>query len=229
MPQQTIPVVDLEHYLHGSAAQREKFIIDLGDALKDCGFFALQGHGVDHSLIEKAYKLSEAFFDLPEDTKKKYEEIELKGQRGFTSFGREHAKGAAAADLKEFWHVGREFPANHPLRSQYTPNFWPTEIPEFREVMIELYRQLDVCSLRLLEACSLYIGERKELLSEIATPPRSALARTKTSISSPSSAKPPRAGSSFCAATEPGSPSTRSRVRSSSIPEICCRTLAMGC
>lgn len=166
---QTIPVVDLEHYLHGSPSQKQKFISDLGGALKDCGFFALQGHGVDHRLIEKAYKLSEAFFDLDDATKKKYEEIELKGQRGFTSFGREHAKGAAAADLKEFWHVGREFPADHPLRKEYTPNFWPTEIPEFKEVMTELYHQLDVCSLRLLEACSLYIGEDKNLLPEMAT------------------------------------------------------------
>jgi isopenicillin N synthase-like dioxygenase len=166
--QQTIPVVDLEHYLRGGPSQKESFISDLGNALKDCGFFALQNHGVDHRLIEKAYALSEAFFDLPEATKKKYENMELKGQRGFTSFGREHAKGASAADLKEFWHVGRELSPGHPLHGQYSPNFWPSEIPEFKEVMLELYRQLDVCSMRLLEACSIYIGESPELLPGMA-------------------------------------------------------------
>jgi len=166
--QQTIPVVDLEDFLQGSPGQKKKFVTDLGDALKDCGFFALQNHGVDYRLIEKAYRLSEAFFDQPDELKKKYEEIELKGQRGFTSFGREHAKGAAAADLKEFWHVGRDFPIAHPLKATYAPNFWPTEIPEFKEVMLELYRQLDTCSLRLLEACSIYIGEAPELLPSMA-------------------------------------------------------------
>lgn len=165
---QTIPLVNLQDYLNGSAKQREAFIQRMGDALKDFGFFALENHGVDYRLIEKAYQLSAGFFDLDESTKKKYEHLELKGQRGFTSFGREHAKGQKAADLKEFWHVGRELPENSPLRATYPPNFWPSEIPEFKEVMTELYRQLDVCSMRLLEACSIYIGEQPELLPGMA-------------------------------------------------------------
>lgn len=168
MQQQTIPVVDLEDYLRGGSA-RERFVQRLGDALKDTGFFALQNHGVDSRLIDKAYQLSEGFFDLPDSTKRKYEDVSLKGQRGFTSFGREQAKGAPVPDLKEFWHVGRELAANHPLNREYHPNFWPTEIPEFKVVMLELYRQLDVCSLRLLEACSLYIGERSDFLPNMAT------------------------------------------------------------
>lgn len=168
MTQQTIPVVDLTDYLQGSPAKKEKFIQEMGDALKDFGFFALQNHGVDYRLIEKAYQLAEGFFDLDEPTKKKYEDLELKGQRGFTSFGREHAKGQKAADLKEFWHVGRELSSSHKLYADYPKNIWPTEIPEFKEVMIELYRQLDVCSMRLLEACSVYIGETPDLLPSMA-------------------------------------------------------------
>ena len=166
--QQTIPVVDLQDFLSIGPA-RTRFVEKMGDALRDTGFFALQNHGVDSRLIEKAYQLSAAFFDQPESVKRKYEDMNLKGQRGFTSFGREQAKGARVPDLKEFWHVGRELPATHPLNLEYHPNFWPTEIPEFKEVMIELYRQLDVCSLRLLDACSLYIGEREDLLSGMAT------------------------------------------------------------
>jgi isopenicillin N synthase-like dioxygenase len=165
--EQTIPVVDLDLYLRGGS-DRDQFVAKMGDALKDIGFFALKNHGVDYRLIEKAYRLSEAFFDLPEAQKRKYEDVSLKGQRGFTSFGREQAKGAPVPDLKEFWHVGRELAANHPLNREYHPNFWPTEIPEFKEVMVELFRQLDVCSLRLLEACSIYIGENPDLLPSMA-------------------------------------------------------------
>lgn len=168
MPNQTIPVVDLQDFLRGSQGSKEQFIGRLGDSLKDTGFVALQGHGVDHRLIEKAYQLAGAFFDLKDDTKKKYEDLELKGQRGFTSFGREHAKGNKAADLKEFWHVGRELPENSPYNKEYPKNLWPTEIPEFKEVMLELYRQLDVCSAHLLEACSVYIGESPKLLPDMA-------------------------------------------------------------
>ncbi|RYZ96789.1 MAG: isopenicillin N synthase family oxygenase, partial [Proteobacteria bacterium] len=123
---QTIPLVNLEDYLHGSELERASFITRMGDALKDFGFFALDHHGVDYRLIERAYELSAAFFDLDEATKKRYEDLELKGQRGFTSFGREHAKGQKAADLKEFWHVGRELADGNPLKSVYPANIWPT-------------------------------------------------------------------------------------------------------
>ena len=37
------------------------------------------------------------------------------GQRGYTPFGVETAKGAEHFDLKEFWHTGRELPAGPPL------------------------------------------------------------------------------------------------------------------
>jgi isopenicillin N synthase-like dioxygenase len=166
--EQTIPVIDLQDYLKGSAAQREGAVEKMGHALKDIGFFALQNHGVDYRLIEKAYQISAAFFALPEREKRKYEDLAVKGQRGFTSFGREHAKDNKAPDLKEFWHVGRELPAGHGLGKEFLPNIWPIEIPEFKEVMLELFRQLDLCSMHLLEACSTYIGESPDLLPSAA-------------------------------------------------------------
>jgi len=169
MPNQTIPVVDLSDFTSSSAAKREAFVRTMGDSLQNIGFFALANHGVDSRLIEKAYQLAGVFFDFSEEQKKKYEDLSIGGQRGFTSFGREHAKDHKAPDLKEFWHVGRDLPVTNKLYNSYPKNVWPSEIPEFKEVMQELYRQLDICSTRLLEACSLYIGEKESLLTEMAT------------------------------------------------------------
>lgn len=168
MPNQTIPVVNLEDFSSGSESKRQDFVRTMGNALRDLGFFALSGHGVDGRLIEKAYQLAEGFFDLSETEKRNYEDVTIGGQRGFTSFGREHAKDHKAPDLKEFWHVGRDLPQSHKLYDTYPKNIWPNQIPEFKEVMQELYRQLDVCSTKLLEACSIYIGEDKNLLSDMA-------------------------------------------------------------
>lgn len=165
---QNIPVLDLDDFNSGDTRNEEKFVQDMGEALREIGFFALQNHGVDYRLIEKAYQTAEAFFNLTESEKKKYEVIELKGQRGFTSFGREHAKNNPAPDLKEFWHVGRDLPRSHALWEEYPQNLWPSEIPEFKEVMSELFRQLDVCSMKLLEACSVYIGESRNLIGNMA-------------------------------------------------------------
>lgn len=163
--QQTIPVVSLASYLRGTEADRDAFVQTVGSALEDIGFFALTDHGVDSGLIQRAYAEAEAFFLLPDETKRRYEDLALKGQRGFTSFGREHAKGAKASDLKEFWHVGRGDD-----RAPGSPaNLWPDDVvPNYRPVMSELFRQLDACAMALLEACGRYIGESPELLPSMA-------------------------------------------------------------
>lgn len=157
--EQTIPVVDLTDWTSGNADQRAQFARAVGGALEDTGFFALRNHGVDSALIGRAYGQAQAFFDLPEATKARYEDLKLKGQRGYTSFGREHAKGAQQADLKEFWHVGQELPSGHRLQSIYGPNLWPSELTEFKPVMHTLFKQLEACARSLLEACALHVGE----------------------------------------------------------------------
>lgn len=161
---QTIPVVDLKDFLAGSPATKEKFISVMGDALRDIGFFALTNHGVDDRVMQKAYQLAEQFFRLDDTQKRPYEDLALKGQRGYTSFGREHAKNHPAPDLKEFFHVGRELSSSHKLYNTFPKNIWPREIPEYKEVMLELYRQLDVCSVHLLTAASQYLGEKPNFL-----------------------------------------------------------------
>ena len=166
MVDQTIPVLDLTRFVNASEEERAEFVAALGESLNTLGFFALENHGVDPALIKRAYELCDLFFSQPTEVKERYEFKELMGQRGFTSFGREHAKGQPAPDLKEFWHVGREFPEKH-LAADYGPNIWPLtgDCPsDFRAVFLELYRQLEVCSVSLLQACSLYLGEVESFL-----------------------------------------------------------------
>lgn len=119
-------------------------------------------------LIDKAYSIAAEFFDMPEDKKKQYENLAIKGQRGYTSYGREHAKDSKAADLKEFWHVGRDLPPGHQLNKVYPDNIWPKEIPEFKTVYLELFRQIENCAMTLLEACALFLGESKNRFTSIA-------------------------------------------------------------
>src|SRR4051812_6550030 len=108
MAEQTIPGVDLRDWDQGGE-QRAKLVRTVGEALEDTGFFAITHHGVDSALIARAYaEAHKLFVELPDATKRSYEDPALKGQRGYVSFGKEHAKGSKAPDLKEFWHVGQE-------------------------------------------------------------------------------------------------------------------------
>lgn len=168
MTEQTIPVVDLREYLDGGESERARFVDRLGTALKEFGFVAVDGHGVSTELIHQNYDLFQRLFALDEATKRKYERPETGRQRGYTSFGVEHAKGYQKADLKEFWHVGRELPAGHPLSRRMPRNEWPSELPDFKSLTTSLYSSMDVCAKHLLEAISIYLGEAADTLPSMA-------------------------------------------------------------
>jgi len=161
MTAQTIPTLDLQDFVSGQAP--DAFVAAMGDALSELGFFALTNHGVEQKIINAAYGAAEAFFALPESSKQQYEEAALKGQRGFTCFGKEHAKDSNAPDLKEFWHLGREQPVAHPV--SYPDNLWPREVPQFRPVMATLFEQLEGCSEALMQACALYLDQSRDFFS----------------------------------------------------------------
>jgi isopenicillin N synthase-like dioxygenase len=163
---QTIPVLDLRDFEAGRSL-RSNFINQLGQALEITGFFALKNHDVEASLIHQAYQVTEAFFQQPEAIKLQYEDPKLNGQRGFTRFGREHAKDHPYPDLKEFWHVGRDLSADHALATQYPQNLVPIEVPDFHPVLWRLYTQLEICAMQLLCACALYLGESENLLADM--------------------------------------------------------------
>ncbi|MCO4762037.1 MAG: isopenicillin N synthase family oxygenase [Myxococcales bacterium] len=168
MSEQSIPVVSLKDYTHGTAAQRDAFVETVGGALVDVGFFGLEDHGVPQELVDAAYACTRQLFALNAATKDAYVIEGCRGQRGMTRFGMEHAKDSAAPDLKEFWQVGRDLPEDHPRYRPERQNPWPGEIPAFRPTMLDLFGRLDAVSASLLEACSIYIGESPNLLRETA-------------------------------------------------------------
>lgn len=158
---QSIPILDLQDFHQPD--RQSAFVSELGQALEQIGFFALVNHGVDAALIHAAYQAAEAFFSLPDAVKQRYEIPELNGQRGFTRFGREHAKDHPYPDLKEFWHVGRERSESF---SDRPGNVQPIEVPTFHPTMQRLYQQLDACARTLLQACALYLGESENFLAD---------------------------------------------------------------
>ena len=112
----TIPVVDLSDFTGGDPKKKAAFVQELGNAYEDVGFVAVKNHGIPDDLIADLYKYVQQFFSLPSDKKRTYEIPELAGQRGYTSFGKEHAKGSDAPDLKEFFQYGQTVSDNHPLK-----------------------------------------------------------------------------------------------------------------
>jgi isopenicillin N synthase-like dioxygenase len=125
-------------------ADHRQLSADLGDSFRTFGFAIVKDHGIDPSLIARAWELTAAFFALPEDEKRSYFTQQLAGARGYTPFRTEIAKGAREHDLKEFWHVGRDLPPGHPLAgASMPPNIWPARPAGFRETFTALFAEFD--------------------------------------------------------------------------------------
>lgn len=83
----SIPSIDFRLATSDMAEERQRFVQEVGDALKDIGFFALTNHGIPRSLIDDTYAQCDAFFDLDEATKRLYLQPDIGHQRGYTAFG----------------------------------------------------------------------------------------------------------------------------------------------
>lgn len=135
----------------------EGFSKDLGDSFRRYGFAVVSDHGMGQEKIDSAIDRAKAFFALPEDVKRRYFVEGGKGQRGYTPFGVETAKGAQHFDLKEFWHVGRELPPGHRYAAQMPENLWVNEVPGFRDELLWLFTTLDGMGVKILQAIAAYL------------------------------------------------------------------------
>lgn len=153
-----IPVVDLSDFTGEDPKLKEAFVQKLGKAYEEVGFVAVKNHGIPSDVIDDLYKKVQQFFSLPADKKRDYEIPELAGQRGYTSFGKEHAKGSDAPDLKEFFQYGQTVPQDHPLKPEYPDNVKVDEVQGFNETLYNAYRAFEKSGKSLLQAIALYIG-----------------------------------------------------------------------
>ncbi len=167
MANRKVPELSLNSYLEGSTTDQQRFIDDFFVGLKDYGFIVLKDHPVPTPLLEGSYALLEELFALPADAKMAYATV-AGGQRGYTPFGKEHAKDAQVSDLKEFWHVGRELPGGHRYADRYPKNVWPAEVPGFEPAFKRMYDALDSVGHALLEALTLPLDVPRDFFASLA-------------------------------------------------------------
>ena len=137
-------------------ADFDAFADQLGASFARYGFAVVTDHGLDQGRIDAAIETAKAFFALPTSTKQAYVTGQG-GQRGYVAFGLETAKGASHADLKEFWHVGRDLAPGHPFRSEMPDNVWPAEVPAFQRDETWLFNALDQLGGKILQAIARYL------------------------------------------------------------------------
>ena len=161
-----IPSVNLQDFVSGDSTRKEKFIKEIGAAFEDIGFVALSGHFLEDELVDKLYGEIKEFFHQPQEIKDKYEIEGIGGQRGYTSFGKEHAKGKKEGDLKEFWHFGQYVENDPELEAEYPDNVSVEELPDFNAVGKETYQKLEKTAKYVLRALALHLDLEETYFDE---------------------------------------------------------------
>lgn len=161
-----IPLVDLSLFSEGNADDRRTYVENLGNAFHHVGFVGVVNHGIPKSLVEGFYRAAKSFFSLPVDVKAKYEIEGMNGQRGYTSFGKEHARQSHVGDLKEFFQIGQEPAGSGFDPAEYPPNVHVHEVPEFTELGMELYRAFESSGNVLLRGIALHLGLDEEYFAQ---------------------------------------------------------------
>lgn len=153
-----IPSVDLADFTEGNKETKAAFVKELGKAYEEIGFVAVKNHGLSDALCAELYAQVKGFFTLSKEEKEAYEIEGLAGQRGYVSFGKEHAKNKNEGDLKEFWHFGQTVEDNDPIKEEYPDNVQVNELPKFNAVGREVYQKLEETGREMLRAIALHLN-----------------------------------------------------------------------
>ncbi|MEP7163095.1 MAG: 2-oxoglutarate and iron-dependent oxygenase domain-containing protein [Ferruginibacter sp.] len=160
-----IPTVDLADFLSTDIKRKQNFVQSLGKAYETVVFVAVRNHGITDELIADLYKYTQQFFSLPLDQKRKYEIAGLAGQRGYTSFGTEHAKGSDAPDLKEFFQYG-QMPTEDFVEVKYPANVQVDLVKDFNKTFDDAYKAFQRSGTALLQAIALYLGLEEDYFDQ---------------------------------------------------------------
>ncbi len=134
------------------------FVKAFGESFAEIGFAIVSDHTIPTQTMARAAAETKAFFAQAASTKAKYADPENGHQRGYSPIGTENAKGRTVADLKEFWHTGRDLPEDSPYRATMKATPQVEEQPDFNAATSELFDALDSFGTDILRAIALHLG-----------------------------------------------------------------------
>ncbi len=152
-----IPLVDI--------SDSENLVAGLEQASRDIGFVYVAGHGIPAATIERARAVVIDYFSLAQDDKDR-DRITPGNYRGYIPLGFFNPNsGDGAVDRYEGYKLHFEVEADDPIRDAcelYGPNKWPARPVEFRESLLEYWRECDRVAAILLRAFADILGVDSE-------------------------------------------------------------------
>jgi isopenicillin N synthase-like dioxygenase len=169
MPQLSVPVINIEPFRTGAAAEKRDVAATVDRACRDIGFLVISGHGIAPEMVEETREVARDFFDLPLEEKLRVAQPAPNVSRGYTRLGSEavaRSRGAASAvgDLNETLIIGPVDPvdpayAAAPAAGQhFAANLWPERPPALQPILTRYHRAMSNLAQTLMRIFALGLG-----------------------------------------------------------------------
>ena len=160
-----LPRFDLQEWREAKddSAKRQELAEALCLACHEVGFFLLTKHGVEKTLIDSVFNLSQQFFDLPIDDRKSIDKRASRHFRGWESEGSEYTNGRP--DIREQIDLWSEHTPQAPdvlpaYRRLLGPNQWPSDklVPGFEQALNAWFRDMGQTADELMTVLATGLG-----------------------------------------------------------------------
>jgi isopenicillin N synthase-like dioxygenase len=178
MENEYVPIISLAGYESLSLVAKSEISRRIDIALKNSGFFICVDHSVRDQVTTAAAKVANQFFDLPLGEKMKSESYVTGSPRGYIPYGLETLSltdgRMAPPDVKEGYGIGPNWVDNltvdekcNPLTPDtYTQNLWPAGNPEFKQIILQYYSEMEILTDKLMELFAISMGLEPSFLIE---------------------------------------------------------------
>jgi isopenicillin N synthase-like dioxygenase len=164
--EEQVPIVDIAVYYSDSPQEAQYAVQALHEAASTWGFVVITGTRVSHQIQSNVSSASQAFFNLPLETKLNFD-VRNGGiaWRGYMPLGGEHTHGYV--DWKEGLYFGIEQADDHPLVDMplHGKNQFPDQIlPDMRPQVLQYLDEVTNLGKTLTDMFSMGLGLGKDEL-----------------------------------------------------------------
>jgi isopenicillin N synthase-like dioxygenase len=163
-------VIDLSGSFADNADVKAAVAHEIHKTSRDTGFFYVKNHGIDRSVVDRAFDQAKAFFQLPLNEKKVVDAANWPTWRGYEAVQKRALDAGSPPDLMESFFVGRDLPLDHHYVQKkvrgYGPNQWPKGQVEFRDALEAYYHQVVYLGHHLMKLLALSLELEESYFEE---------------------------------------------------------------
>ncbi|MCU0984988.1 MAG: isopenicillin N synthase family oxygenase [Acetobacteraceae bacterium] len=171
-----VPIIDIAPFRGGDAAAKRAVAAEVGRAVDGIGFLVITGHGVDRALVDQVREVSNAFFDLPDEEKRRVSRPGPDIARGYIpleaeSVGRSQGVDVPG-DLNESLMIGPvdvgegDYFFGPAAGRHFHPNLWPARPAELRPLYEAYFRAMGGLAGELMAMFALSLGLAEDFFAD---------------------------------------------------------------